>query len=175
MADTNTAPIFAGWNVWAVWQVKDLPFSIMMLGVSRDRQLQIWVEDQTRVNGGASTADPIDLKGSSVQILNGAPTDLQVAGRKESVSGPTMAVEGDAELRYVRFYNRGDATSLPWPHDESYLLDSVYEPSKTSPTTNSAPPPTIGQTVGGGLASPIVDAGKSFIDAIPAPVLWGAV
>lgn len=163
MTNKDTAPVFAGWNVWSVWQVKDLPFSIMMLGVSRDRQLQIWVEDQVRLNAGVTVSDPIDLKGSQIQILNGPPDGLQVATRKENVSGPAMVVDGAAELRYVRFYNRSDASALPWPHDDSYLLDSVYEPTKDNPLTNSAAPPTISQTVGQGVTQPVSD----LIGSIP--------
>ena len=97
------APVFPGWNVWKVWQVKDLPFSLMMFGVSRDLQLQIWVEDQVRLNApGSDVADPADLKGSKVQIIADAP-GLSTAMAKESVPGPAMVVSGPADLRVVRF------------------------------------------------------------------------
>lgn len=140
--------IFPGWNVWDVWQVNDLPFSLMMLGVSRDRQLRIWVEDAVRLRGpGSSVSDPIDLKGGQVEILNGRPVGLKVDQRKEQVPGPAMVVDGPATLRTVRFFNRGSKTVMAWPHDESYLLEKTYVPDTANPATSGPAPTTIGETV----------------------------
>lgn len=157
MSEIAFAPIFPGWNVWNIWQVKLLPFSLWMLGVSRDRQLQIFVEDAVRLHSASDTADPIDLKGSQVEIIAGAP-GLATATRKEQVPGPAMTVSGPAELRTVRFFNRGEASQVAWPHDESYLLDEVFEPSPTNPATSGAAPTTIGRTVGHGVLAPIENA-----------------
>lgn len=163
MPEVSMAPVFNGWNLWSVWQVNSLPFSIMMLGVSQDRQLQIWVEDAVRLNaGGSVVADPIDLKGGQVEILTG-DSGLSPAVRKEQVQGPAMVVNGPATLRFVRFYNHGPDTSLPWPHDESYLLDTVYQPSAANPATNTPAPTTIGSTVGQGVIQPVEHA----LGAIP--------
>lgn len=145
--ESPMAPVFPGWNVWSVWQVKDLPFSLSMIGVSRDRQLKIWVEDHVRLEApGASVADPIDLKGGQIQILNARPSDLKIAKRKEEVSGPPLLIESQAEppeLRFVRFFNRGAESSLPWPHDDAYLLEEILLPNPESPVTKGPGPGTI--------------------------------
>lgn len=150
VTSSNILTVFPGWNVWSVYQVKDLPTTLMMMGVTRDRQLQIWVEDAVRLGaGGAIVADPVDLKGSQVQILQGPPTDLEVEERKEDVPGASaMTVSGPADLRYVRFYNRGTPASMNWPHDENYLLNEVYHPSEKSPETKGPPPPTVTNNLG---------------------------
>jgi len=164
------APIFPGWNVWQVWQVKDLPFSIAMLGVSPDRQLRIWVEDEVRLHSASDVADPIDLKGGQVEIIDSAP-GLSAAMRKEDVpGGPAFVVDGPAELKTVRFFNKAGQTQIAWPHDESYLLEAVLEPKADNPATSGPAPTTIGQTVGGGIAKPI---GEAFGE-IPWYV-WGGV
>lgn len=149
---SDFAPVFVGWNVWAVYQVQDLDFNPLMWGVDRDRQLRLWVEDSVRLGApGAIVADPIDLKGGQVEILPGAPEGLTVEARKEQVSGPAMLVDGPAELRFVRFYNRGQASRLVWPHNNNYLLDRVYTPKPTAPATQGPPPTTIGTGIGEGV------------------------
>ena len=166
------APVFQGWNVWQVWQLKDLPFSVMMFGVSPERQLRIWVEDQVRLNaGGSDVGDPGDLKGSSVQIIDSAP-GLAVAMRKEDVpGGATFVVSGPATLFTVRFFNKGAQTQLPWPHDDEYLLDAVLEPKADNPATSGPAPTTIGESVGHGIVKPIEDA----VGSIPWYVWAGAI
>lgn len=144
---TDIAPIYKGWNVWSVYQVTDLDFSVAMIGINRDTQLRIWVEDQIRLNATEATvADIIDFKGSQIQILNGKPL-LVVAVRKEQISGPAMLLDGPAELRYVRFFNRGNASQLLWPHDDNYLLNEVYRPSTTDPLTTGGGPLTTTDNV----------------------------
>lgn len=163
--------IYPGWNVWDVWQVNDLPFSVMMLGVSRDRQLRIWVEDAVRLGApGSIVADSIDLKGGQVEILSGKPPGLARDQRKEQAPGPSMVVSGSATLRTVRFYNRGDKTTMAWPHDESYLLDQTYVPSAIDPATSGPAPGTIAGTVGSGVVQPI----KDILSEIPTVVYIGA-
>lgn len=148
---SDFAPIFKGWNVWGVWQAKDLDFDLLMIGVSRDRRLQIWVEDAIRLGAaGASVADPLDLKGSQIQILPGAPEGLQVRARKEDVAGPAMILNGPGELRYVRFFNRGNVSQLVWPRSTNYLLEKVYTPSDKAPATQGPAPTTISDTVSEG-------------------------
>lgn len=156
--------IYPGWNIWQVWQVKDLPFSVMMVGVSPDRQLRIWVEDKLRLGAsGAQVADPIDLKGGQIELLNGSPEGLVTDQRKEQVSGPAMVVSGPATLRALRFFNRGLKATMAWPHDESYLLERTFVPSPTNPATSGPPPTTIPGTIGEGITSPVVDAAKQTI------------
>jgi hypothetical protein len=141
------APVFKGWNVWTVVQVRDLPFSVAMIGVSRDRQLRVWVEDAVRLGApGAVVADPVDLKGGQVEILPAVPAGLKVAKSKESVPGDAMVVESQEqppELRVVRFFNRGEESRVVWPHDDSYLLDQVLEPDPKNDATKGPGPGTI--------------------------------
>ncbi len=159
--------VHPGWNVWRVWQVKDLPFSVMMMGVDRDRQLRIWVEDAVRLGApGSLVADSIDLKGGQVQILNGAPVGLKTEQRKEQVPGPAMIVDGPAELRTVRFFNRGDSATMAWPHDESYLLEQTFVPVANNPATSGPAPDTITGGVVKGATEPV----KDLLSGIPASV-----
>lgn len=152
--------VHPGWNVWSVYQVKDLPFSVLMVGVSRDRQLRLWVEDAIRLgSSGPIVADPADLKGGQIEILPAEPAGLAVAQRKEAVGGNALVVDGPADLRYVRFYNRGAPGSVSWPHDSSYLLNEVFTPDPKNAATSGPGPSTIGQTVGGGVAEVAKDAG----------------
>lgn len=142
--DPSLAHVFPGWNVWAVDQVKDLPFDPLMVGVDREAQLRIWVEDAVRLGApGATVADPIALKGSQIQILADAPTGLPVFQHKEQVPGDPMLTDGESSLRYVRFFNRGEASDLPWPHDDSYILDQILTPSPGSAATSGPGPGTI--------------------------------
>ena len=142
------APVFPGWNVWAVYELDDLPFSLLMVGVDRDRQLRIWVEDAVRLHApGATVADPVDLKGPMIEILAGVPEGLKSAARKESVPGPPMLTDGPASRRVVRFFNRGAEARLPWPHDGSFLLDEVYTPDAHNPATSGPGPATGGSAV----------------------------
>lgn len=152
-SEPNIIPIFPGYNVWNVWQVNDLDFSPFNIGVTPERQLRIWVEDQIRDKAGAAeVADPLALKGSQIQVLPGLPTGLKIMMRKEQVTGcegdgcagPTMVVNGPASLKAVRFFNRSNSqTSMPWPHDDNYLVDAAYVPSVTNPTTSGPGPGTI--------------------------------
>lgn len=158
MAESAFAPIFPGWNVWQVWQVKDLPFSISMFGVSPERQLRIWVEDQLRLHSAADVADSIDLKGSQIEIIEGGQ-GLATAIRKEQVpNGATFIVSGPANLFTVRFFNRAGQTAIAWPHDSEYLLDAVLEPNPSNPATTGPAPTKIAQTVVNGVTQPIGDA-----------------
>lgn len=168
ITESDLATVYPGFNVWDVWQVNDLPFSIMMIGVDRDRQLRIWVEDSLRL-AGVQVADSIDLKGGQIEILNGSPPGLSVDMRKEQVPGPSMVVSGPATLRTVRFFNRGKRTSVPWPHDESYLLEKTYVPSPTNPATSGDAPPTIAGGVASGVIAPI----KDVLGEIPPAVYIG--
>jgi hypothetical protein len=162
MAQSAFAPIFPGWNVWEVWQVKDLPFTISMIGVSPERQLRIWVEDQLRLHSAADVADSIDLKGSQIEIIPAAP-GLATAMRKEQVpNGATFVVSGPAELFTVRFFNRGSQTAIAWPHDSEYLLDEVKDPNPSNPATSGPAPTKIAQTVTQGVTQPIGDVIKSI-------------
>jgi len=173
---TDFAPVFPGWNVWTVYQVKDLnDTNPLFWGLDRDRRLRIWVEDAIRL-GAPSTrvADPADLKGGQIEILPSKPAELKTNARKEDVGGSSaMLVDGPAELRVVRFFNRGEQGQLTWPHDDNYLLNEVLTPSPSSPATSSAPPKTIGGTVGGGVAEVAKDAGVGTLVAGAAALALG--
>jgi hypothetical protein len=145
-------PVFPGWNVWSVWQKNDLDFEASMFGVGHDQRLKIWVENEVQDNApGAAVSDPLSpnptkFRGDMVQIIPDA-AGLEAVARKEDVPGPTaLVVDGDATLRFVRFYNRGPLTVMPWPHDGNYLLDSAYLPSVTNPVTAAPAPASTAAT-----------------------------
>lgn len=164
MAEINTVPIFEGWNVWAVWQKKDLDFELDGLGLSRDRRLRNWVHDVAGMS-----ASGIDLEGSDVEILSGSP-DLPVSHRKEEVAGPAMTLKGDAERRYVRFFNRGQQRSKPWPHDANYVLDFMYDPRNSSDPVVQGPAP---ETTLGGVAEAVGEGAASVLAPVFKPTgIW---
>lgn len=146
-------PIFPGWNVWSVWQVDNLDFSVINIGITKERQLRIWVEDQIRDKAGAAeVADPVAIKGSQIQVLPSVPQGLKTMARKEQVNGcegdgcagPTMVVNGPATLKAVRFFNRSNSqTSMPWPHDDNYLVDATYLPTTDNVITAGPGPGTV--------------------------------
>lgn len=176
LANPEFLTITPGWNVWDVWQVKNLPFSIAMMGLDRDRQLRIWVEDKVRLGApGSVIADPIDLKGGQVQILNGKPVGLSTGQRKEQVSGPLLVVDGPADLRTVRFFNRGDSAVMAWPHDESYLLDQTYVPSPSNPATSGPAPDTIAGGIGKGASGPVKEFFEEMFPVLATAGVFGAV
>lgn len=164
--DPTFAPVFKGWNVWAVHQVQDLDFSIPMVGVSRDRQLRIWVEDAVRLGApGADVADALDLKGSQIEIVPSS-SGLATFRRKEQVPGPAMVVETQdqpPELRFVRFFNRGNEGRVVWPHDDNYLLDTVFQPDPKNELTAGPAPKTIADTTTGPVKDAVVDVAKTAL------------
>lgn len=161
MEQTEFAPVYPGWNVWAVYQSTDLDWSIMWVGVSRDDRLRVWVEDQLRLYApGASVADPYALKGSQIQILPGPPRGVDIEVRKEAVPGPAMTIDSPTELRYVRFFNRGSESRLLWPYDredKNYLLNVVYKPSATAPVTSGPGPSTTTDDLGDSAKKPVYE------------------
>ncbi len=150
-APAGFVPVFPGWNVWGVWQKNDLDIEASMLGVSHDQRLKIWVENEVQDNApGAAVSDPFSpnvfkFRGDMVQIIPDA-AGLSAVAHKEDVAGPALTVDGEATLRFVRFYNRGSLTVMPWPHDSNYLLDAAYLPSVTNPVTASPPPASTAAT-----------------------------
>jgi hypothetical protein len=178
-------PIFPGWNVWSLWQVNDLDFSVMNIGVTEERQLRIWVEDQIRDKAGAAeVADPVALKGSQIQMLPSLPTGLRLMMRKEQVqgcegdgcAGPTMVVDGPATLKTVRFFNRSNSqTSMPWPHDDNYLVDSVYIPNVDNIITAGPGPGTVLDPLTKGAADAAGAAGGVIDKVIMGALVIGGV
>lgn len=139
------APIFAGWNVWSVWQKNDLDTEIGSIGLSDERRLRVWVEDTADAASGAQLHDPLNpsakhFDGDEVDVLPG-PAGLSVAVDRSSVPVGIPPLQGAVTLRFVRFFNRGLATVLPWPNSSNYLLETVYQPSASNTATN-APAPT---------------------------------
>lgn len=167
------APVFAGWNVWDLYQA-DVPDqsvlgTIWTAGESQDRLLRVWVEDQLRDNApGVAVADPLNpaaLSGDPVQSIPKVTT-LPVLVDRSSV--PTLAgalqvgeAGTGATLRTVRFYNRGTPSVMPWPHDVNFVLDAVYTPSATNPITNAPAPTTLA-----GAASSAGDAIASGLSTL---------
>lgn len=150
------APVFAGWNVWDVWHSNDpiqgIGGAIMNAGLSLERQLRIWVEDAVQDGApGVAVADPANpaaLKGDQVQLLPN-PGGLAVAATRSEVPELAGALQigeqgSEATKTTVRFFNRGAAAVLPWPHDQNYVVDAVFEPSTTNPVTNAEPPSSLG-------------------------------
>jgi hypothetical protein len=154
------APVFAGWNVWSLWQADDPDQSVLgtiwHAGESQERLLRVWVEDQIRDNApGAAVADPANpaaLSGDPVLPIP-VPTGLAVTATRASIPELSGALQlgtktSEAHLKAVRFFNRGGFAVLPWPHDANFVLDTVFTPSPSSPLTNGPGPSTLG-----GLAS----------------------
>lgn len=150
--------VFPGWNVWSVWRSDDpiqgIAGSIWNAGLDADRITRIWVEDEIKTNApGAAVADPANpgaLKGDQVQIIpsaNGLAVDASRADTPQ-FAGALQLGEKDskAQLVFVRFYNRGAAAVMPWPHDENFLLDSAFLPSSTNTISNGAAPSSLGGT-----------------------------
>ncbi len=147
------APVFPGWNVWDVWQAQDpilgIGGAIMNAGLSLERQLRIWVEDQVKDNAPdanlADPANPAALKGAQVLVVPnaGALKPLNTRAEIPELAGALQVGEkGSAAKKFtVRFFNRGTAeTVMPWPHDENYVLDAVFQPDAANPLTSGDAP-----------------------------------
>jgi hypothetical protein len=172
-APAGFVQLFKGWNVWDVWQSQDpaqgIAGSVLNAGVPLDRQLRIWVEDEIREHAPAAavadTANPLVLKGSQVEILSGAGglEPLQTRADIPELAGALQLgnTGSQADKFTVRFFNRGDETGMAWPHDENYVLDTVYQPSSTNPITNGAAPTSLG-----GIASGVEDSVSSALKVV---------
>lgn len=168
------APIFAGWNVWDIWQADSPSFSVMNVGLSLERQLRVWVENQIKDNApGADVADPLNpaaLRGDQVQPI-AHPTGLAIAATRADIpelAGASLNSAGNtATLRSVRFFSRATApigslvTSMAWPHDDDYLLNAVYQPSSSNPITSAPQPGSLA-----GTASAAADFAGSAIKVL---------
>lgn len=161
------APVFKGWNVWDLYQADDpdegVLGSIWHAGESQDRLLRVWVENELADNApGVAVADPLNpaaLRGDQVQPIPRPSGLLPAATRAdipELAGAQQLGNEGSkASLRSVRFFNRGEASMLPWPHDRNFLLDTVYQPSSSNPLTNAPAPGSLAgsaNSVGSGVA-----------------------
>lgn len=155
-APAGFAPIFPEWNVWQFWGSEEpnqgLSGLIFNTGLSLQRQAQIWVEDAIKDGApGVAVADPLNpaaLRGDQIQILPNAGTLKVLANRAEAVPALAGAQQlGDTDskaiLYTVRFWNRGTPGLMPWPHDENYLLENVFEPDKTNPLTSGPAPSSL--------------------------------
>jgi hypothetical protein len=148
------APVFPGWNVWGVWQKNDLDLELSMVGVSRDRRLRIWVENEADDNApGVEVGDPLSpnftkFKGEMVQIIPSEAGLFRAVSKEMWPGEAALSLDKPGTLRFVRFYNRGTLSALPWPHDANYLLDAVYLPSPTNPVTNAPAPASTAQDIG---------------------------
>lgn len=155
------AQVLPGWNVWDVWQSQDpiegLGGAVLNAGVSLERQLRIWVEDWLRNHAPdaavADTANPFALKGSQVEIVPnaGGLETLQNRGDVPGLAGALQLgnVGSQALKRTVRFFNRGPETAAAWPHDDNYLLESVFAPSASNPLTNGGAPGSLAGAASG--------------------------
>jgi len=154
------AQIFKGWNVWDVYQSQDpiesLGDAIFNAGVPLERQLRVWVEDWIKEHApAAAVADswnPGALRGSQIEIIPnaGGLQPLQVRGDVPGVAGAVQVGEEGSEAKKftVRFFNRGEETAAAWPHDQNYLLDTVYQPTDTSPLTTGEAPGSLAGAAG---------------------------
>ena len=183
-APAGFAQIFKGWNVWDVWQSQDpiqgIGGSILNAGLSLDRQLKIWIEDNIKDNApGVAVADPANpmaLKGDQIQIVPAAG-GLAVLQTRADVPGLAGALQlgemGSQGLkRTVRFFNRGIEAAIAWPHDENYLLDTVYQPDPANAITSGPAPSSLA-----GAAGEALDTAGSVLKvvAIGAGVALGVV
>jgi hypothetical protein len=178
-APAGFAPIFAGWNVWDVWQATDPTFQVMMAGLTLDRRLKIWVENETKAAPGVAIADPANpaaLVGDQIQIIPKVE-GLELARSRGAVLEHAGAHQigssgSGVALRTVRFFNRGTPGALPWPNDENDLLENVWEPSESNAVTNAPQPSSLG-----GLATELSEGAKTALKvvAIGAGVVLGGV
>lgn len=173
---TTTPPgfltVFPGWNVWDIYQADEpdvgLLEKLMLAGLSRDRQLQVWVENNIKDNApGSAVADPANpaaLRGDQIQIIPKVTGLKDDVGRESAgIGGPIHIGDpdatGEAQLRTVRFFNRAAQSSvMPWPHDGNYVVDASYVPSTSNPVTNAEAP--------GSLAGGITKAGESLMTGV---------
>jgi len=162
------APVFAGWNVWDLWQADDPDQSILgtiwHAGESQERLLRAWVETKLSDDApGVAVADslnPAALRGDQVQAI---PKVSGLSAAAMRVDVPELAgamqlgtADSKATLRSVRFFNRGDASFLPWPHDKNFVVETVYTPSASNPVTNGAAPGSLAgsaSALGSGVGS----------------------
>ncbi len=166
------APVFAGWNVWDVYQA-DSPDegvlgTIWHAGIDEDSLLRLWVENQIENNApGANVSDPLNpdpehFRGDEIKIIPNAGTLTRAAVRDSvpALAGAQQLGTGSstARLRTVRFYNRGAQTTMAWPHDQNFLVDAVFQPDAGNAITNSPAPSTTGAAIselGSGLSHAI--------------------
>ncbi len=159
------APIFPGWNVWDLWVADDPDTSILTdlwnAGESPERVMRVWVENEIEENApGSAVADPANpaaLRGDQIQPIPKV-TGLDVAASRADIPALAGAEQvgkqgSTATLRTVRFWNRGAQTVMPWPHDQNFLLDAVYTPSKANAVTSGPQPSSLG-----GAASSAADS-----------------
>ncbi len=66
-----------------------------------------------------------------------------------------------ATLRTVRFFNRGTESALPWPHDENYVLDTVYQPDAANLVTSGPAPSSLA-----GAATAAADSALTVIKVV---------
>jgi hypothetical protein len=154
-APAGFAPIFPEWNVWQFWGSEEpnqgLSGLIFNTGLSLQRQAQIWAEDTIKEAPGVAVADPLNpaaLKGDQIQILPNAGTLSVLLNRAEGApllaGAQQLGDEGSKAILYtVRFWNRGTPGLMPWPHDENYLLENVFQPDPANPLTSGPAPSSL--------------------------------
>lgn len=176
-APSGAAPgfvtVFPGWNVWALWRSSDpdrgLLGTIWNLGMAPDTELRVWVEDQIKDNApGAAVADPLNpaaLRGAQIQIIpgaNGLPVDATRADMPDLAGALQLGKKDSKAARvFVRFYNRGTQSLMPWPHDENVLLDNSFVPSSKNSLTNGPPPGSLA-----GSATSLADSAETVVKVI---------
>jgi hypothetical protein len=150
-APAGFVPVFKGWNVWAVLARNDLSFNPLMVGLSPERRLRIWVEDSADAAPGAAVADPMNpaaLKGGQVEIIQSAEGLEPDVERAEQLPGSILNFDPDHSRVFVRFYNRGADAVTPWPRDDDFFLDTAYTPDADSPITGGEAPGSLAGTAG---------------------------
>lgn len=170
-APAGFAPVFAGWNVWSVWQKNDLDIEIGSIGLDADRRLRVWVEDTADAASGAQLHDPLNpnpthFDGDEVDLIAGDAGLTVALGRDTVPNAASLLLDGPATLRFVRFFNRGADTIVPWPHSSNYLLENVYMPSATNAATSAPPPESTGgdvQKAAGAVANAVGGGAKLIL------------
>jgi len=165
--------VYPGWNVWALWRSDDPERGILgtlwNAGLSATRELQIWVEDQIKDNAnGAAVADPANpfaARGDQIQLIpgaNGLAVDATRADIPELSGSLQLGKKGSKASRvFVRFFNRGQQSLMPWPNDDNVLLDNSFLPSSTNSLTNGAAPSSLG-----GAATDLANSAESVVKVI---------
>lgn len=174
-APSGFAQLFKGWNVWAVLAQNDLSFDPLMAGLSPERRLRIWVEEQADQAPGAAVADPLNplgLRGGQVEIIQSAEGLEPEAERAQEFPGSAINIGPNHSRVFVRFFNRGEAAVTPWPHDADFYVDTIYAPAADNPIT-SAPQP--GSLAGAASSAADTAGGVLKVVAIGAGVVLGVV
>ena len=108
-------PILDGWNVWDVLQAQA---PVEPTAGTLNDQLAAFVREA------------VGVPGLPIALTSSAAAGEVVASRSvipELAGPPSLGVGGSAVARRtIAFESQGGRPSIPWPHDDNLMLDTVY-------------------------------------------------